>query len=209
MIEVNPSLSFLDNLDRQFARHLAEIELQVTESEPSLLLERFQIPSCNALLTIEKPLDIFEHRDSDVGMNYFEALKNWQSNPYDNETKEKLSIELRKYTKELWNLYIEKGRNIKNPGRYLDAIIPGGESDFGNFCRKYLKAFISNLIPFNNDFTSLIAGDITTCLFNIGSQKNSILRLGEQVRLEVEKEMTLISKEEKEEKLLKSDAVFE
>lgn len=213
MFELNPGLASLDELDREFAGHL--VQLQHEHSEAPVFSQAFEFPSAEALLTID-PAYIFEIRDSDVGADYFSSLATWKDNPSE-ETANVLLDKLGRYTSRLRGLYLERG--LLNPGWYLRALIPSGCSRWNALGKQAVQEFVKDavglVIPFLGSYS--LVGKHCAALYvklppfskRVVSQDGlaQLFGIGKRVRIEAEKDVTLMSEEKNTN--VSTDASFE
>jgi hypothetical protein len=208
MFALDPSLAALDNLDSEFARHLAQ--LQGGASGAPVFVNQFRLPSTDALLTVD-PAYVFEVRDSEVGADYFDALAAWKDSPCP-ATAEVLLNSLQCYTSRLRGLYLERGRSVFHWDCSLRALIPGGPgwrgvvretvAEIGNSYASSvvpgigLASIVGKVAAVSYEWLPAWAHDALDPLLGVGN-----------VRFDVEEQMTRIG--EARQMNLKTDASFE
>jgi hypothetical protein len=180
MFELSPSLAAMDDVDIEFSRNLAALS---KEDEVGIIWnDEFAIPGELALLTVD-PAFIFEVRNSTTGLDYFEAVENWQKQPSD-ETSNVLLDRLSRYTTELNRLFIARGRSILNWEWYIKAHIP--ENKIWNRTGIELaKDAIGGVVPHFGLFSLVGPLGAATYEWWPGSMRK-LLGVNNRVRLEVE-----------------------
>jgi hypothetical protein len=147
MLGLNPGLSALEDVDIQFARHLAQLSDGQQFVTP--VCDEFRLPSAAALLTID-PTFLFEVRDSQVGEDYFSGVAAWRLTPSE-DTAHALLEALHRYIAAINRIYLVRGRSIFNWQWHLKAHVPPAKSRWGKLGRESLAAMatdaLGELIP--------------------------------------------------------------
>jgi hypothetical protein len=199
MFDLDPSLASLDELDRQFASHL--VQLNDKSSAGPLVSQGFQLPSVDALLTVD-PDRIFEVRDSEVGESYFSSLAKWKEHPSD-DAAHMLLNGLHRYTSRLCGLYIEHGRSFFNWGWWLSAHVPAAKSRWGSVGRDMARVaafkIIGKVCPVlgqNSLVGKLAAVTYETLPATFQDKWGMMFGISERVRTEVDQTMTRVGRVE-------------
>jgi hypothetical protein len=142
MFGLGPSLTSMDGVDVEFSRHLMMIGAD--DHDGKVWNELFVIPGELALLTVD-PKHLFDVRDGQTGVRYFDAVESWQRRPSE-ESSNVLLDALSAYTRELSRLYIARGKSVLNWEWRLNACVPQGEI-WNKTAMALARDFIGEMIP--------------------------------------------------------------
>lgn len=190
VFDVNPGLSHLDELDRDYTRYLTQLNQGSALADK--VQEEFLIPSAESLMSID-PVRLLGVRDSHVGSSYFKSLQNWQAKPDEDNTHNLLDT-LRSYVRSLQMLYVEHGLSTLTDRHWrLRAIVPeGADNAWAGLGWEAAKGAaieaVGSFVP-GAGFIASVCGKAATAVLSWDALRDRVgprLGINNRVRLEVE-----------------------